>query len=117
MIPLSMDLVRVTEAAAIAASAWIGTGSKELADKAATDAMRDRLNRIYFAARIVIGEGIKDDSFGLFSGEAVGRWRDDPQPALPSMSCASTRSRGPAPPSTPGPRRSACWGPPRGPAL
>ena len=60
MIPLSMDLVRVTEAAAIAASAWVGTGEKELADKAATDAMRDRLNRIHFAARVVIGEGKKD---------------------------------------------------------
>jgi fructose-1,6-bisphosphatase II len=83
MIPLSMDLVRVTEAAAIAASAWIGTGAKELADKAATDAMRDRLNRIHFAARIVIGEGKKDESFGLFCGERVGRWRDDAPPDAP----------------------------------
>jgi fructose-1,6-bisphosphatase II len=83
MIPLSMDLVRVTEAAAVAASAWVGTGAKELADKAATDAMRDRLNRIHFAARIVIGEGKKDDSFGLFSGEMVGRWKDEAPPGSP----------------------------------
>jgi fructose-1,6-bisphosphatase II len=83
MIPLSMDLVRVTEAAAIAASAWIGTGAKELADKAATDAMRDRLNRIHFIARVVIGEGKKDDSYGLFSGETVGRWRDEPPSGAP----------------------------------
>jgi fructose-1,6-bisphosphatase class II len=74
---LSMDLVRVTEAAAIAASSWIGTGEKEEADKAATEAMRDRLNRIDFAARIVIGEGKKDDSHGLFYGEVVGRRRED----------------------------------------
>lgn len=83
MIPLSMDLVRVTEAAAIAASAWIGTGEKELADKAATDAMRDRLNRIHFAARIVIGEGKKDDSYGLFRGERVGQWREQAPPDAP----------------------------------
>jgi fructose-1,6-bisphosphatase II len=83
MIPLSMDLVRVTEAAAIAASAWIGTGEKELADQAATDAMRDRLNRIHFAARVVIGEGKKDDSYGLFRGERVGRWREQAPPDAP----------------------------------
>ncbi|MFO0909241.1 MAG: fructose-bisphosphatase class II family protein [Isosphaeraceae bacterium] len=74
---LSMDIVRVTEAAAIAASAWIGSGEKEEADRAATEAMRDRLNRIDFAARVVIGEGEKDDSHGLFYGEVVGRRRDE----------------------------------------
>jgi fructose-1,6-bisphosphatase II len=74
---LSMDLVRVTEAAAIAASSWVGTGEKEEADRAATDAMRDRLNRIDFAARIAIGEGEKDKSFGLFRGEVVGARRDE----------------------------------------
>ncbi len=74
---LSMDFVRVTEAAAIAASSWIGTGEKEEADRAATDAMRDRLNRIDFAARIVIGEGEKDKSFGLFRGEVVGERREE----------------------------------------
>lgn len=72
---LSMDLVRVTEAAAIAASAWIGTGEKEEADRAATEAMRDRLNRIDFAAKVVIGEGEKDKSFGLFAGEVFGERR------------------------------------------
>jgi fructose-1,6-bisphosphatase II len=74
---LSMDLVRVTEAAAIAASAWIGTGEKEEADRAATEAMRDRLNRINFAARIAIGEGEKDKSFGLFCGEVLGAAREN----------------------------------------
>jgi len=73
---LSMDLVRVTEAAALAASTWIGTGEKEEADRAATDAMRDRLNRIdEFAARVVIGEREKD-SFGLFRGERLGGLRE-----------------------------------------
>ncbi|GIW88744.1 MAG: fructose-1,6-bisphosphatase [Isosphaeraceae bacterium] len=72
-----MDLVRVTEAAAIAASAWIGTGQKEEADRAATEAMRDRLNRIDFAARVVIGEGQKDKSYGLYWGEVVGARREE----------------------------------------
>ena len=71
---INLDLVRVTEAAAIAASAWVGSGNKEAADKAATDAMRERFNQMDFAGRIVIGEGIKDGSFGLFSGEFVGKY-------------------------------------------
>lgn len=67
-----MDLIRVTEAGAISAAEWVGRGDKEQADKAATDAMRDRLNRIDFKAEIAIGEGIKDESFGLYEGEVVG---------------------------------------------
>jgi fructose-1,6-bisphosphatase II len=70
---ISLDLVRVTEAAAIAASAWVGSGDKESADRAATDAMRERLNQMDFAAKIMIGEGKKDKSSGLFGGETVGR--------------------------------------------
>lgn len=69
---INLDMVRVTEAAAIAASAWVGSGDKKSADKAATDAMRTRLNSIEFCGRVVIGEGIKDESAGLFAGEAVG---------------------------------------------
>jgi len=67
-----MDLIRVTEAGAISAAEWVGRGDKEEADKAATDAMRSRLFEIDFAAEIAIGEGIKDDSFGLYEGEKVG---------------------------------------------
>lgn len=67
-----LDLVRVTEAGAIAAAEWVGTGNKEEADKAATDAMRDRLNKINFYAVVAIGEGKKDESFGLFEGERLG---------------------------------------------
>ena len=70
---INLDLVRVTEAAAIAGSAWVGRGDKESADKAATDAMRERLNQMDFAAKVVIGEGKKDNSYGLFNGELVGR--------------------------------------------
>lgn len=71
-----LDLVRVTEAAAIAAAEWVGRGDKESADKASTNAMRDRLNQIDFIAEISIGEGKKDKSFGLFDGEIVGLNRE-----------------------------------------
>ena len=69
---ISLDLMRVTEAAAIAASKYVGCGDKIGADKAATDAMRVRLNGIDFTGKIIIGEGIKDDAPGLFAGEIVG---------------------------------------------
>lgn len=70
---ISLDLIRVTESAAISASKWVGSGNKLMADKAATEAMRTRLNDIDFAAEIAAGEGIKDNSYGIFSGEIVGR--------------------------------------------
>lgn len=74
---ISLDLIRVTEAAAISASKWIGSGNKKEADKAATGAMRDRLNKMDFAGRIVIGEGEKDcgnsTDYGLYADECVGK--------------------------------------------
>ena len=76
---ISLDLVRASEAAAVAASSWIGSGAKEAADKAATDAMRARLNQMNFSGKIAIGEGKKDASFGLFAGERVGRLANDPK--------------------------------------
>lgn len=75
---INLDLIRVTEAAAIAASAWVGSGDKLSADKAATDAMRQRLNQMEFSGRIVIGEGKKDESAGLFEGEKVGQLDQNP---------------------------------------
>lgn len=71
--PNNMDLIRVTEAAAICASAWVGSGNKLEADKAATEAMIDRLNRIDLAGTVKIGEGKKDQSYGLFKGDFVGK--------------------------------------------
>lgn len=70
-----LDLVRVTEAGAISAAEWVGRGKKEEADKAATNAIRERLNQIDFVAEIAIGEGKKDESFGLYEGEHVGAGR------------------------------------------
>lgn len=73
---LHLDLVRVTEAGAIAAAQWVGRNNKEFADKVATEAMRDRLQRMDFLAEVTIGEGIKDESFGLFEGEILGCGRN-----------------------------------------
>jgi fructose-1,6-bisphosphatase II len=69
---LALELVRVTEAAALSAGRFMGRGAKEAADKAAVDAMRLVLNSIDMDAVIVIGEGEKDEAPMLFNGEEVG---------------------------------------------
>ena len=70
---LALEFVRVTEAAAIAASEWIGRGDKNAADQAAVNEMRARLNQIDFQGEIVIGEGEKDEAPMLYTGERVGK--------------------------------------------
>lgn len=70
---LALEFVRVTESAAIAAAAWVGRGEGKLADGAAVDEMRDRFNQIDFSGRIVVGEGSKDESPELYTGEIVGK--------------------------------------------
>ena len=67
-----MELVRVTEAAALAASRWMGRGDKEGADGAAVDAMRIVLGTVPMDGIVVIGEGEKDEAPMLFNGEAIG---------------------------------------------
>ncbi len=69
---LALDLVRVTEAAALAAARHMGRGDKIAADKAAVDAMRLVLNTIEMDGVIVIGEGEKDQAPMLFNGEHLG---------------------------------------------
>jgi fructose-1,6-bisphosphatase II len=69
---LALELVRVTEAAALAASRWMGRGDKEGADGAAVDAMRHVLNSVPMDGVVVIGEGEKDEAPMLFNGEAIG---------------------------------------------
>jgi fructose-1,6-bisphosphatase II len=69
---LALDLVRVTEAAALAASRWMGRGDKISADGAAVDAMRIVLGTVPMRGVIVIGEGEKDEAPMLFNGEEVG---------------------------------------------
>ena len=70
---MALEFVRVTEAAAIAASKWLGRGDKNSADQAAVEAMRARLNDIDFRGTVVIGEGEKDEAPMLYIGEKVGR--------------------------------------------
>jgi fructose-1,6-bisphosphatase II len=69
---LALDLVRVTEAAALAAARWLGKGDKEAGDGAAVDAMRMSFNVIDIDGVVVIGEGEKDQAPMLYNGERVG---------------------------------------------
>jgi fructose-1,6-bisphosphatase II len=69
---LALELVRVTEAAAMSAARWVGRGDKEAADQAAVDAMRLMLDTVAMNGVVVIGEGEKDKAPMLFNGEQVG---------------------------------------------
>jgi fructose-1,6-bisphosphatase II / sedoheptulose-1,7-bisphosphatase len=69
---LVLEMVRVTEAAAIAASHLVGRGDEKAADAAAVEAMREALNQLYFDGTVVIGEGERDEAPMLFIGEKVG---------------------------------------------
>ena len=69
---LALELVRVTETAASAASAWVGRGDKDAADFAAVEAMRKMINTVDMSGVIVIGEGEKDNAPMLHNGEKVG---------------------------------------------
>ena len=69
---LALELVRVTEAAAIAAAPWVGRGDKNAADGAAVAAMRNVISTVRMAGTVVIGEGEKDEAPMLFNGEQVG---------------------------------------------
>ena len=69
---LAMELVRVTEAAALAAGRWVGRGDKNAADKAAVDAMRLMIDTVSMDGVVVIGEGEKDHAPMLYNGEQVG---------------------------------------------
>src|SRR6187200_578353 len=69
---LALELVRVTEAAAVGAARWIGRGDKNAADQAAVDLMRLMVNTVSMRGVVVIGEGEKDEAPMLYNGEEVG---------------------------------------------
>ena len=69
---LAMELMRATEAAALAGGRWMGRGDKNAADGAAVDAMRLVLNTVSMDGIVVIGEGEKDDAPMLYNGEQIG---------------------------------------------
>jgi fructose-1,6-bisphosphatase II / sedoheptulose-1,7-bisphosphatase len=86
---LVLEMVRVTENAAIAASGLIGRGDEKAADAAAVEAMRDALNRLELDGTVVIGEGERDEAPMLFIGEKVGRsHRDGAGPSGPRIDIA-----------------------------
>ena len=70
---LALEMVRVTEAAAVAASHWMGRGDEKAADQAAVTAMRETLAAISIRGTVVIGEGERDEAPMLYIGEKVGR--------------------------------------------
>src|SRR5438270_8445778 len=69
---LALELVRVTEAAAMAAGRWVGRGDKNGADAAAVNAMRQLVSTVSMKGVVVIGEGEKDEAPMLYNGEEVG---------------------------------------------
>lgn len=70
---LALDLVRVTEAAALASARWLGRGDKESGDAAAVDAMRIGFGSLHIDGTVIIGEGEKDHAPMLYNGEKLGR--------------------------------------------
>ncbi len=69
---LALDIVRITEAAALASARWLGRGDKEAGDGAAVDAMRISFATLHIDGLVIIGEGEKDNAPMLFNGEKVG---------------------------------------------
>ncbi|MBV9646667.1 MAG: class II fructose-bisphosphatase [Candidatus Eremiobacteraeota bacterium] len=69
----TLDFVKVTEVAALAASRWMGRGERNTADGAAVEAMRDALSEMEISGRVVIGEGERDEAPMLYIGEELGR--------------------------------------------
>ena len=90
---LAMELVRVTEAAALAAGRWMGRGDKNAADGAAVDAMRLVLNTVSMDGVVVIGEGEKDEAPMLFNGEEIGDGAPPQRATSRSTRSTAPRSR------------------------
>jgi len=92
---LALEFVRVTEAAAIACSHWVGRGEKKKADGAAVEAMRKRFNLIDFKGTVVIGEGAKDKAPMLYTGEKVGTGRGPEMDlAIDPLECTDSVANG-----------------------
>jgi hypothetical protein len=106
---LVLEMVRVTEAAAIAASKLIGRGDEKAADAAAVEAMRAALNELEMDGTVVIGEGERDEAPMLYIGEKVGA----AQGPAPRSTSRSIRSKARRSPPRPGPTRSPCSPSPR----
>ncbi len=91
---LALEAVRVTEAAALAASRLVGRGDEEAADRAAVDAMRQALNTLHIKGTVVIGEGERDEAPMLYIGEEVGAGGPDIDIALDPLEGTSITAKG-----------------------
>ena len=85
---LALEMVRVTEAAALASARFMGRGEKDEADRAAVEAMRETMDEIEFAGTIVIGEGERDEAPMLWIGEPVGRRTPSGRENVPEIDIA-----------------------------
>jgi fructose-1,6-bisphosphatase II len=85
---LALEMIRVTEAAAIDSARFMGRGARDEADAAATEAMRRTMEEIEFDGRIVIGEGERDEAPMLYIGERVGRSSAANRPEVPAIDIA-----------------------------
>jgi fructose-1,6-bisphosphatase II / sedoheptulose-1,7-bisphosphatase len=91
---LALDLVRVTEAAALAASRWMGRGKKNEADGAAVEAMRHAFDAVAIAGTVVIGEGEMDEAPMLYIGERVGYGGPEMDIAVDPLEGTTTTAKG-----------------------
>ncbi len=85
---LALEMIRVTEAAAIACARYLGRGDRMEADRAATEAMRRTMDELHIAATIVIGEGERDEAPMLYIGEQLGQTANDEGAASPEVDIA-----------------------------
>ena len=85
---LALEMIRVTEAAAIDSARFMGRGEKDGADRAAVEVMRRTMDEIEFAGRVVIGEGERDQAPMLYIGEQVGRRAPAALPNAPEVDIA-----------------------------
>lgn len=91
---LTLEVVRVTEAAAIAAATQMGRGDEKMADQVAVDAMRNALNELRISGTVVIGEGERDEAPMLFIGEEVGAGGEKVDIALDPLEGTTITAKG-----------------------
>ncbi len=92
---MALEMVRVTEAAALSSARWMGRGNNDAADHAAVESMRDRFNATDFAGTVVIGEGERDEAPMLFIGERVGTGKGpEVDLALDPLECTNSVAYG-----------------------
>jgi fructose-1,6-bisphosphatase II len=92
---VGLDLVRITESAALACSRWMGRGDTNAADDAAVTAMRRAFDNVDIRGTVVIGEGERDEAPMLFIGEQVGSgWGPEVDIALDPLECTNSVAYG-----------------------